>query len=115
MAGGLLFPSNGLWNTKPGECYGTLTCAARPVYNESGEGDGTPEDALDADQTDEELEPKIDSVSKSRDSVRDAIRRGDEDSIDQAARDYETIRDRQDRRRRQERRFRDFRFEGDDQ
>lgn len=34
VAGGLLFPSNGLWNTKPGECYGTLTCAARPVYNE---------------------------------------------------------------------------------
>ncbi len=36
LTGGLLFPSNGLWNDKPGECYGTLTCAANPVYNESG-------------------------------------------------------------------------------
>ena len=36
---GVFWPSNGWGNDKPGECYGTLTCPARPVYNESGESD----------------------------------------------------------------------------
>lgn len=31
-----LWLSNGFSNDRPGECYGTLTCAARPVYNEKG-------------------------------------------------------------------------------
>jgi hypothetical protein len=70
VVGALLFPPNGLWNKKPGECYRALTCAARSVHNKSREGDATPKDALDADQTDEELAPKIDSVWNSRDAVR---------------------------------------------
>src|SRR5690606_6458868 len=61
VAGGLLFPSNGLWNTKPGECYGTLTCAARPVYNEN------PENALDADATKaEDLQGRLGQESRGR-------------------------------------------------
>ncbi len=82
--------------------------------NESDDGDAPKENDPDEDSdVDGDREPKIDDISKMENRLKDAIKGGDEDEIDQAARDEETIRARQQRRWRQEREQR-RRYQEDD-
>lgn len=62
VAGGLLLPSNGLWGDLSERCFdapATAGCPGAAVWNENSEGDGTPKNALGADQ-----QPNYDDIVK---------------------------------------------------